>query len=60
MIAEPVVNAGHERLLVLALLVAGDNVCRAFENRSNEARNVLRLVLKICRIETSTPPREFK
>jgi hypothetical protein len=50
-LAEAVVDARHESLIVLPLFEAGDHVRRSVEHRGHQARNVLRLVLKIGRIK---------
>ena len=49
--AESVVDPGDERLLVLALLGAGDDVGAAVEDRRDQAGNVLGEVLQIGGIE---------
>src|SRR5687767_1875674 len=50
-LAEPIVDAGYERLLVRPLLESCYHVRRPVENRRDESRNILGLILEIGRIK---------
>ena len=54
--AEPVVDAGDERLLVLSLLGAGDDVRPVVQDRPHQAGNVGRQVLEVGGIEDEHIP----
>src|SRR6266540_6094045 len=57
---QPIVDPGNECLLIFPLLVSGDDVRFAADNRRNEPRNVFRFVLKISRVENENRPARVK